>query len=168
MIRIFFRNSIRFFIIILIQILIMNNIQFSGYINPFFYILFILLLPFETPKWLLLVVAFILGFSVDLFTGISGMHAAATVFIAFLRPFVLKSFSPHDGYESGTSPGIYYYGIEWFAKYTFVLVVAHSFFLFFIETFGFNNFFHIIIRIILSSIVTGILIILSQFFIFKK
>jgi len=166
--RTYFRDILSFFIVILIQVLIMDNIQFSGYVNPFFYIIFILLLPFETPKWLLLISAFILGFSVDLFYGFSGMHASACVFMAFLRPFVLKRVSPHDGYVTETLPRIHYYGIIWFTKYTVFLVLAHSTFLFFVESFGFSNFFHIIVRIVLSSLMTSGLIIISQYFIFRK
>lgn len=168
MINIYSKNIIRFFIVVLLQVLIMDNIQFSGYINPYFYIIFILLLPFETPNWLLLLIAFILGFSIDLMNGVPGMHASACVFMAFLRPFVLKNFSPHDSYETGTFPCAYHYGIEWFAKYTFILVLAHSIFLFYVESFSFIDFFHTLIRVILSTIVTATIIILSQFFIFRK
>lgn len=168
MIKTYSGDIIRFFLLILIQVLIMNNVQFSGYVNPFFYILFILLLPFETPNWLLLFSGFILGFTIDLFSSSYGMHSAASVFVAFLRPLVLKNIAPHDGYENGTSPRVIYYGIIWFAKYTFLIVLAHSTFIFFLESFGFSNFFHIIARIVLSSVITAILIIISQFFIFRK
>ena len=48
---VFVRNIIRFVFLVLLQVLILNNIQFSGYINPYFYIYFILLLPFDTPRW---------------------------------------------------------------------------------------------------------------------
>ena len=118
MIRIYIRNIIRFFTVILLQILIFNNIEVSGYLNPYFYVIFILLLPFEVPGWLLLSTAFALGFTMDMFMSTPGMHASATVFMAFLRPFVLKNFSPRDGYEPGTFPRVHYYGINWFAKYT--------------------------------------------------
>ena len=168
MINIYSINTIRFIVAVLLQVVIMDNIQFSGYINPFFYIIFILLLPFETPNWFLLLLAFILGFSIDLLNGIPGMHASACVFMAFLRPFVLKNFSPHDGYETGTIPCISHYGIEWFAKYTLILVLAHSVFLFYIESFSFIDFFHTLVRVILSTTFTATIIIISQFFIFRK
>src|SRR5512137_2825516 len=125
MINVYLKNIIWFLVVIFLQVVILDNIQFNGYINPFFYVIFILLLPFETPNWLLLLIAFILGFSIDLLNGISGIHASATVFMAFLRPSVLKNFSPHDGYETGTNPRVFDYGIEWFAKYTVFLVLAH-------------------------------------------
>ena len=168
MIRIYLRNILGFFTIILLQVLILDNIQMGGYLNPYFYIIFIILLPFEIPNWLLLCLSFLLGFSVDLFNGTPGMNAAASVFMAFMRPFTLKNFSPRDGYESGTFPRIHYYGIEWFTKYALFLVLSHHFFLFFIEAFRFSDILFTLARIILNTLLTTTIIVLSQFFIFRK
>ena len=88
MIKLLGRNIIRFAILVLIQILLLNNIQISGHIVPYFYILFILLMPFETPGWMLLFAGFALGLSVDMFGQTLGMHTSATVFMAFLRPYL--------------------------------------------------------------------------------
>ena len=168
MIKLISRNIIRFIVLVLVQILVLNNIQISGYIVPNFYVLFILLMPFETPRWLLLPVAFALGISIDLFAQTPGMHAAATVFIAFLRPWVLEMSSPRDGYESGTFPRLYYYGFQWFLRYTVILVLAHHFVLFYIEVFRFTEFFSTLLRVLLSSLFSIILIMLSQYFIYRK
>ncbi|HYW94786.1 MAG TPA: rod shape-determining protein MreD [Bacteroidales bacterium] len=168
MIKIYLRNIIRFFTVILVQVLIFNNMEVSGYLNPYFYVIFILLMPFEVPGWLLLSTAFVLGFTMDLFMSTPGMHASATVFMAFLRPFVLKNISPRDGYEPGTFPRVHFYGISWFAKYTFLLVLAHHLFLFMVEMFRFSDLPQIIIRTILSSLITTLLILISQFFIYRR
>jgi rod shape-determining protein MreD len=168
MIRIYIRNIVRFFTVILLQVLLLDNVQMGGYLNPYFYVIFIILLPFEVPNWLLLSLAFLLGLSIDFFNGTPGMHAAASVFMAFVRPFILKNFSPRDGYESGTFPGIHYYGIEWFTKYAVILILAHHFFLFFIEAFRFSDILFTLTRIILSTILTSVIIVLSQFFIYRK
>jgi len=168
MIRIYLRNILMFFTVIFLQVFLLDNIQFGGYMNPYFYVIFIILLPFEIPKWILLFLAFILGLSVDLFNGTPGMHAAASVFMAFMRPFMLNNISPRDGYDSGTFPRIHYYGIEWFTKYTVFMVLSHHFFLFFIETFTFSDIFFTLAKIILSTILTSVVIVLSQFFIYRK
>ena len=168
MIKLLGRNIIRFLVLILIQVLLLNNIQISGYIVPYFYIIFILLMPFETPGWLLLFAGFALGLSVDMFSQTLGMHAAATVFMAFLRPYVLRAISPRDGYETGTFPRIYYQGFEWFLKYTVILVFAHHLVLFYTEIFRFTDFFSTLLRVLLSSIFSVFLIILSQYFIFRR
>ena len=99
MINLFLRNIGRFIFLVLFQVLVLDNIQLGGYLNPFMYVLFILLMPFETPGWVLLFSAFLLGGSIDLFEHTPGMHASAAVFMAFLRPAVLKLIAPREGYE---------------------------------------------------------------------
>lgn len=168
MLKIFTRNIWRFVIVILVQVLVFNNIQINGYINPYFYVVFILLLPFETPNWALLVMGFLLGISIDIFTNTPGMHASATVLIAFLRPYVLRILAPRDSYEVGTFPRIYYYGFNWFFRYALVLIAIHHVFLFYIEFFRFSDFFITLSRSLVSSFFTLVLIILSQFVIFRK
>ncbi len=168
MIKVLPRNIARFIILITAQIIIFDNIQFSGFINPYIYVLFILLLPFETPKWALLFSAFLLGLTVDLFSETLGMHTAACVFMAFLRPYVLNIISPREGYESGTFPRVAYYGITWFAKYAFILILAHHLLLFYIEIFRFGAFFITFLRVLLSVIFTLGFVVISQFFIYRR
>ena len=162
------KNIIRFIILILLQVTIFNNIQLSGFINPYLYVLFILLLPFETPPWLLLALSFLMGISIDVFSNTIGIHASACVFMGFLRPFVLNYISVRDNYESNIEQGLYVYGFSWFFKYALILILAHHSFLFIVEVFSFNNFGDTLIRIILSSIFTLVLVITSQFIISKK
>ena len=162
------RNAGRFIILVLFQVLVLNNIQFSGFVNPFMYVLFILLLPFETPRWVLLVSGFLLGLSVDIFSNTLGLHASATLFMAFLRPYVLRVISPRDGYETGTYPRVFYYGITWFLNYAIILVFAHHLFLFYLEVFRFSEFFRTLLRVILSSSFSILFIALSQYIVFRK
>ncbi len=168
MINLVARNAWRFIILVLFQVLVLNNIQFSGFVNPFMYVLFILLLPFETPRWLLLVSGFLLGLSVDIFSNTLGLHASATLFMAFLRPYVLRVISPRDGYETGTFPRVFYYGIAWFLNYAIILVFAHHLFLFYLEVFRFSEFFRTLLRVILSSSFSILFIVLSQYIVFRK
>jgi hypothetical protein len=168
MLRLFARNIVRFFVVILLQVLVLDNVMLGGYLNPYFYIIFILLMPFETPRWLLLVGGFLLGISVDLFSNTLGMHTAASVFMAFMRPWVLGILAPRDGYDSDSYPRIHYFGLTWFASYAVVLTFLHHLLLFYIEVFHFQDFFSTFLRTILSTILTVSTIILSQYFIFRK
>src|SRR6056297_975075 len=113
MIYLLARNIVRFIVLVLIQVLVMDNVLLGGYMNPYFYILFILLMPFETPRWLLLILGFFTGLTIDLFANTIGMHTAATVFMAFIRPAILSTFAPRDGYEPDTFPRIHFYGFSW-------------------------------------------------------
>lgn len=162
------RNILRFIALIIVQVLIIKNIELGRFINPFIYVLFIIALPFETPKWLLLISAFILGITIDMFYDTAGMHAAACVFMAYVRPGVLKLFSPREGYESGTAPTVQYLGIPWFLSYSAILVVIHHVILFYLEVFRFNEFFSTFFRVIISSIFTLILIVVTQYLFHRK
>ena len=157
-------NIFRFLFLVLFQVLILNHIQLSGYLNPFLYVLFILMLPFETPNWLVLLLAFMLGISIDMFSDTGGLHAAASVLMAFLRQPVLKLISPRDGYDTVQKPTIQQFGFGWFFSYAGVLVFIHHAFLFYMETFHFTEFFHTLFRVILSTFFTLTLIFISQFF----
>lgn len=157
-----------FIILILLQGLVLNNIQFSGYINPYFYVVFILILPFNTSKYLLLILAFLLGLSIDLFTSTIGTHISACVFMAFLRVYVLKLIEPRDSYESTTTPSAEDMGIQWFATYSIILVVSHHLFLFYIESFKFSQFFTTLGRALVSCIFTLIFIFIFQLFNYKN
>ncbi|WP_462280475.1 rod shape-determining protein MreD [Salinivirga cyanobacteriivorans] len=168
MIRVFSRNIVRFLLLVLIQVLVLNNIQLSGYINPYFYVLFILLMPFETPGWVVTLMGFFLGLTIDLFANTPGMHAAATAFMGYLRLFVLRYMEPRDGYEPGSFPRVYYYGFNWFLRYTLFLTFAHHLALFFIEAFHFTAAGHVLLRVVLSTFFSVLLIMISQYLVFRK
>ena len=83
-------NITRFFALLLAQVGICNNINFLGYINPYIYIIFILLYPTKANRLLFLLLAFNLGLLVDIFMDSGGVHAGASVVLVFVRPVFLK------------------------------------------------------------------------------
>jgi len=146
------RLGLIFILLILLQVLLFNNIQFSGYVNPYIYILFILLLPVEIPTWLLLIISFLTGFTIDIVSGTIGMHTSATVLAGFVRPYVLRITSPRDGYEPGADPSMMIYGFRWFLIYASIIVFIHHIALFYLEVFRLADFFRTLLRAILSSV----------------
>jgi len=159
---------LRFIFLVLLQVLILNNIQLGGYINPYLYLLFVLMLPFETPKIALLFIGFFLGLLIDMFSNTMGMHAAATVFATFIRVYILNFISPRGGYEFGSRPSIQDMGLIWFLTYAGILIFFHHLLLFYIEVFRLNEFFTVLYRVILSSTFTLALVVISQFLIYGK
>ncbi len=168
MIREIWKYVFMLVVLILLQVLILNHIQFSGFVNPYLYVLFILLLPFDTPKYLLLILGFLLGLCIDVFSNTPGLHASATTFMAFLRPHVINLISSRDVLEINSPPRLKQMGLPWFFRYILILVVAHHLFLFYIEVFTFKGFLFTFFRSFLSSIFTIVLIILSQYLIYKE
>lgn len=153
-------NIVRFFGLILIQVLVVSNLDLSYYINPYVYLLFILALPFRTPNWLLMVIAFITGLTLDAFMNTIGIHAAACVLVAFLRPAVMQILTPKGSYEGEDQPRISSLGFTWFFAYTTLLVFSHHLAYFFLEIFSLNSIFPTLGKVILSSTVSVILIVL--------
>jgi cell shape-determining protein MreD len=150
------------------QVLIIQNINLSGYVILLPYVMIILMLSFETPKLIVLFSSFILGVCIDYFYDSSGLHASACTIMGFARHYVLKYIAPRDGYDVGVKPTVEDMGIEWFLRYAGTLVLIHHFFLFYLEIFRFSEFFNTLLRIILSSIGTFSLIYLIQFLFFSN
>src|SRR5690606_11840263 len=83
-------HSLRFFVLVFVQVMLFNHINFYGYINPYPYILLIALFPVKNNRMAIITLSFLLGLSVDFFLDTGGIHAAACVFIAYIRPVLLK------------------------------------------------------------------------------
>jgi len=157
------RFSLIFALLTLLQVLLFNNIQFSGYVNPYVYIMFILLLPIQIPSWLLLIISFFTGLIFDIFSGTLGMHTSATVLAGFSRPYCLRIISPRDGYEINPEPSMYVYGFRWFFIYTLLIVSIHHTALFYLEVFRFADFLRTFLRVLLSSFFSITFILLLEY-----
>jgi rod shape-determining protein MreD len=156
------RHTGRFLLLIAIQIIILNQIYFGGYITPYIYPLFILTLPFDKRGWVLLITAFFAGLAVDMFSDSLGMHAAASVLMAFMRPFVIRLISNRADFESSAEPRIDNMGWSWILLYTVLLVFIHHLALFFIEVFHFNDVIRVMARTLLSTSVSAGFIFLAH------
>ena len=156
------KNIVRFILLLIAQIFVFNKINLGGYFNPYVYLMFIVLLPFETPRWLLLLSSFSLGFLVDIFTGSLGMNAATATFVAFLRPSISSLLLPKRDKDSVILPGINFMGLPTFTLYTALIVFIHHFLLFFLESFRLSELGNIIFRVILSSFLTTLLIVILE------
>lgn len=152
--------------LVLSQVLIFNHIQFSGFVNPYIYVLFVLLLPLNSPRYLVLIAGFVIGLTVDVFSNSLGIHSFATVFIAYLRPLVIRVLSNREE-DRNNYPGLLQYKLRWFLAYTSILVFIHHILLFYLAVYTFSNFIETLVRVLLSSVFSIIVIVLSQFIVFR-
>lgn len=157
------RNMVRFLALLLLQVLIVQNIRLGPYVILFPYVLFILLLPFETPKLAVLAIAFVTGLSIDVFYDTAGLHAATCTLIGFLRYYILKLLAPREGYDAGLTPTIESMGPVWFSTYSALIILIHHLCFFYLEIFRFNEFFSTLLRVVLSSVCTFALVYVIQF-----
>lgn len=155
------RNIVLFFGLLLIQLLVVDNIRLGNYIHPCIYVLFVMMLPLDMPRVRVLFLGFLMGFSIDLFEGTLGLHAAATTLMAFLRPGVINLVTGVRKVETFSTPYIYEVGIPWFLRYSIVLMIIHNTALFFLETFNFRLVGETFLRIVISVVVSEMVIMLS-------
>ena len=144
------KNIIRFAFFILFQVFILNEVPpLHQFIIPYIYFLFILWLPFNTNRFLLLLIGFALGIALDYFTGTAGLHAAPCVLIAYLRPFLLNLLIPQDTTEhSYLEPSIKSMGWAPYSLYIGLLTFVHHFLLVLIEWLQFGNFVYFLGKVI--------------------
>ena len=152
-------NILRFIFLLFLQVLLLNNINFMGYINPHLYVLFIILYPFNGNQTLLLLLSFLLGLGIDIFEDSGGINAAASLVAAYIRPFLLRfSFGISYDYQtikfSSTPLGSR-------LSYIAIIVFVHHFVLFLLEIFSFAHLLLLLEKTLYSGIFTILLVFLS-------
>lgn len=164
------KNILRFILLLLLQVFVLNHILISGRVAPSLYLLFILLLPFHIPRWGLLFCGFLLGLSLDIFMNTAGMHAAACALIAFLRPLIINILRPQKGFEIGqVTPSVVTMGWVPFLTYAAILTFIHHLVYYTVEVFDFNNFFYLSVKILLSTALTiAMIMVFEMLFAGKK
>lgn len=158
------RNIIRFALFILLQVYLLNKIpHLHKFIVPYLYYLFILWLPFNISRIGLLVMGFIAGIVLDFFMMTPGLHAAACVLIAYLRPFIINVLAPKD--VSGFSyrePSPRAMGWTPYLVYTLVLTLFHHGYMVLLEWLSFGSLLHFIIKLAATTGISMLLIITTE------
>ncbi|MRI01765.1 rod shape-determining protein MreD [Kriegella sp. EG-1] len=163
----YFINFIRFALLVLVQVLVFNRLNFFGFINPMVYLLFLYWYPVKENRALLIALSFLLGLSIDFFSDTMALHAASTVTIAYLRPTIMRFvFGVNFEFQSfrlGNSTRV-----QQIAFLTLLIVVHHTFF-YTLEIFSFGNILLIIKKIVANGIATLVLCLLfSSLFSVRK
>lgn len=166
------RNLFSYFLLIIflgvVQILFLKNLALFGIAFVFIYLLGILILPISMKTTPLLIIAFGLGFMVDIFYETIGMHTAAATFLAFSRSLWLRAISPTGGYLDAEEPSLNEMGFVWFLSYSFPLIFIYSLVFFSADQWGTSGFLGVLNKSFFSSILTSLLAILVQLLFFKR
>lgn len=156
-----------FVFLVFLQVFVLNNILFLGYVNPYLYIAFVFLYPLKKNRFAFLLLSFALGLSIDFFSDSGGIHAFSLVTIAYLRLFFIRVFL--NKFE--VDYPFFKLNLEPFGKkfnYIVTLTVLHHFLLFSFANFSFQNISHVILNTLYSSAFTLILYFLSIYIFSKK
>jgi rod shape-determining protein MreD len=164
------KNILRFMILILVQAFVLDKIHLHQMVTPYIYFLFIIWMPFSISRGWQMILAFLLGFTLDSFRLNPGFHSAACVLIAYFRPFLINILIPQEGadtnYEepSARSMG----GLLPYMTYAGLLTLLHHSWLFFLEALEFGNFWYFILKTLLSTIITLCLIFIAELLFSRK
>lgn len=161
-------NGSRFVVLIATQVFLLKNFGYYNLSVPYLYILFILLLPFGIPNFLLFFLAFITGLTVDIFYDTLGLNAIACTVMAFVRIVFISVTVQRDGFDNEPEPSPGIMGFRWFAFYSTILTLFHHLFLFSFEVFRFSELGFTLLRVLLSSCFTVFLILITEFAFFHK
>jgi hypothetical protein len=154
---------IQFFLFGLSQVLLFKRLVLFDRAFCLVYVAFILLLPIDTNSMVLMLLAFLLGFGIDVFYDSLGLHAMSLVVVAYLRNYWLSAITPQGGYDSGTPPTLAANGLQWFLVYVLPLLFIHHLLLFFVEAGGFQNFWFTMMKVITSLFFTLTVLLLLQY-----
>jgi len=161
------REAIQYSLMILLylflQIFFMRNLVLFNYAFCFIYIAGVLLLPADTNRMYLLLIGFATGFTVDVFSNTFGMHASATVLIAYIRPFLIQYQMDSKGAERAEI-GIRSQGLGSFLAYILPLILIHHSMLFLMEINHFGMILYTVLRIATSALFTIIMIVILELF----
>ena len=156
-----------FVFLVFLQVFVLNNILFLGYVNPYLYIAFVFLYPLKKNRFSFLLLSFALGLSIDFFSDSGGIHAFSLVTISYLRLFFIRVF--FNKFE--VDYPFFKLNLESFGKkfnYIVTLTVLHHFLLFSFANFSFQNIANVILNTLYSSAFTLILYFLSIYIFSKK
>ena len=164
------KNIIRFILLILVQFFVLDKVHLSYMVTPYIYILFILWMPFKFSRTLQMILAFLLGFTLDSFHHNPGFHAAGCVLIAYVRPFLINILIPHQGAESNyEEPSLKSIGgFMPYMVYAGVLTLLHNSWLFMLEALQFGNFWEFIVKTCFSTFISLVLIIITELLFSRK
>lgn len=155
-------NVFRWIVLLFVQIFLLRNIGFYNLSTPFIYILFILVLPFNIPNFLLYILAFATGLTVDAFYDTLGVHTTACITLAFVRILFISVSLNREAIDE-PEPSLGNMGIRWFALYAILCIISHHLLVFFLEAFKLSEFSYTLSRSLLSTAFTLFLILLTEF-----
>jgi rod shape-determining protein MreD len=158
---------INFILVVLVQVFLFNEFLFSGYMNPYVYVLYLVLLPTSLSRASVLLVAFAMGLCVDLFENSAGVHAAASVLFAYIRPWFLKILSSRME-ETREDITISELGFLSLSAYALLSIFVHHFALFLVESFSLFEIGTVLARTFFSTLFTFIFVVLYQLWNFRR
>lgn len=153
--------------LVLLQVFILNRILWFGVATPFLYLYFILTMEQSMSRNKLMLWAFAIGLTVDIFSNTFGIHAASATFVAFIRPVLLRVFFLRDENEL-FEPGIRTMGTARFWHFACTGTLIHHTIVCLLEFFSLSHPLMLLMRILASILFTMLFIMAVEFIRYRK
>ncbi len=140
-----------------LQVIVLNRIHLFGVATPLVLVYALIILPLNTPRWLSLLIGFVLGLVSDIFTNTPGVATMTLTFIAFVQPVLLRLVLPRDAAENFI-PSLAGLGLSKFLVFSLTLTFLHCALTFILESFGFSNPLHLLLCTLGSTLLTALFI----------
>ncbi|MDY6370804.1 MAG: rod shape-determining protein MreD [Bacteroidales bacterium] len=158
----------RFVLLMLLQLLVLNHVYLGGYVMPMLYVLFILMLPTDTRRIPMLLIAFGTGLLVDVMSNMLGFHALACTVVAMLRILFVDRILTRNEPVVIATPSVYSVTPQYFISYLMLLLAVFYLVFFTAELFSFRSIGGVLLATVCSTLVTTLLALLYQFVFIKK
>jgi len=164
------KNILRFSLLILTQVYVLDNIRLHQMATPYVYFIFILWLPFKINRSVLLLLSFLLGYTLDGFRHNPGFHAAACVLMAYLRPFLINLLITQESSDTSyEEPSIKSMGgLLPYIVYAGSLILIHNVWLFALEAWQFVDIGYFLIKTIVSTLISLVLLLIIELLFSRK
>jgi rod shape-determining protein MreD len=164
----YLKYGVKFILLVVAQIFLFDKISLWNFVTPMIYICFILSLPYQTPQWAVILLGFFIGMTIDFFTGALGLHALATLVVAFIRPLVIHIIPLRVEREEHLRPILYDMKFVWYIQYVFLMTLIHHFMFFFIDRFSFHHFLQTLIVVLSNTVCSIICVFIIQILFYKS
>ena len=156
-------NILRFLLVIVAQVFVLINIHLFGCVNAYLYLMALLMLPFEIPRWVQYIIGFVTGFIIDMFTMTYGIHASACTLMMFVRPYLVIALNGRktDMMTDKPLPGVK--DFRWLLAYTVILVFVHQFEAVMLEAFTFKHFWKTLLVILGNTVFSSLVILCCEY-----
>jgi len=152
-----------FVLYVTLQLCVARLMFFDRPILCFVYVAFLLSLPSQQAGLpLILLVSFSVGLLIDLFYNSMGVHAFASVLMAYSRAILLQFMLPTSSHELATRPTPITLGWKLFSLFSLILISIHHITLFFLEAGSFMPLFVIMRKATLSALLTFAFVFTTQ------
>ncbi|MFM9003912.1 MAG: hypothetical protein ACKOSR_00125 [Flavobacteriales bacterium] len=162
-------STVRILFLLLLKALVVSRMNlFGGLILPWVYIFGLLMLPLSMPSWGIMLSAFAVGVGMDYLSGPMGLHTSSCLVIGLVLPWMRRILAPREGYDSTQKPTVQKMGLPWYLTYAGAVTLAHHAWFFIVEVFRTSDLGYQLIKILLSSVLTLILMTIGQYLIYNS